>query len=52
MAWLPVSAPSALTNGMVAMLRQQLLRAEPGERVLDMHGAAQSHDVGRRCSRG
>jgi hypothetical protein len=36
-AWLPVSAPSALTKGSVVDQLPQLLGAALGERVLDVH---------------
>ena len=46
MAWLPVSAPSVLTNGSVLIRFHSFSAPRLRERVLDLQRAAQPHDVG------
>jgi hypothetical protein len=45
MAWLPVSAPSALTKGSLLQQVPQLFGAAARQRVLDLQRTAQAHDV-------
>ena len=51
-AWLPVSAPSALTNGSLVQVAPQLLGAEPRERMLDRRRCRAGAPRPRRSSRG
>jgi hypothetical protein len=46
MAWLPVSAPSAVDEGLGVDQVPQLFGAALGQRVLDLQAAAQAHHVG------
>ena len=50
MAWLPVTAPSALTKGSLVQQLPQLVGAALGQGIGDRERAAQPLDVGRRIA--